>query len=341
MTKRSMTNTGKRCFAPLLALFNADVDRIAPLHPPTMPTQTRSVLAVHSLKVSIPYYRDVLGMGIDFETPGWCFLSRGNFAVMLGECPDAIAASDIGDHSYVAYVTVMDAGSLFHEFQSRAVEFIKPLTDEPWGMREFGVRTVDGHRIMFGQELPVNLGHRTALGGPTPAIVVLSALDAPQYKALMLHAYENSADAFTSTAEERAGEPDAWWVRRIADPQALTVAFGAIAGTELVGTVALEFSAKPKTRHKALVVGMYVMPAWRGKGLARGLLQAAIDHCIARGDIFGVQLGVTEGNEAAVKLYRELGFAQYGLEPMAIHTPSGYKSKHHMWLSIAGHPGSY
>lgn len=27
------------------------------------------------------------------------------------------------------------------------------LADKPWGMREVGVRTPDGHRIMFGQEL--------------------------------------------------------------------------------------------------------------------------------------------------------------------------------------------
>jgi len=32
-------------------------------------------------------------------------------------------------------------------------ELIKELRSEPWGMREFGVRTVDGHRIMFGQEV--------------------------------------------------------------------------------------------------------------------------------------------------------------------------------------------
>jgi len=30
------------------------------------------------------------------------------------------------------------------------VTVIKELRDEPWGMREFGIRTVDGHRIMFG-----------------------------------------------------------------------------------------------------------------------------------------------------------------------------------------------
>jgi uncharacterized glyoxalase superfamily protein PhnB len=34
----------------------------------------------------------------------------------------------------------------------RGVELIKPLRDEPWGMREFGVRTVDGHRMMFGAQ---------------------------------------------------------------------------------------------------------------------------------------------------------------------------------------------
>ena len=118
-----------------------------------MLTKTRSVLAVHSLKVSVPFYRDVLGMNIDFEVPGWCFLSRDNFAVMLGECSGSIAPKELGDHSYFAYVTVSDATGLFQEFSVRAAEFIKPLTTEPWGMREFGVRTVDGHRIMFGQEI--------------------------------------------------------------------------------------------------------------------------------------------------------------------------------------------
>ena len=36
-----------------------------------MLTKTRSVLAVHSLEVSASYYRDVLGMSVDAEIPGW------------------------------------------------------------------------------------------------------------------------------------------------------------------------------------------------------------------------------------------------------------------------------
>ena len=150
----------------------------------------------------------------------------------------------------------------------------------------------------------------------------------------MLHAYEHAADAFTSTPEERAKEPDEWWIKRIAHPEGMTVAFGDFAGESLVGTVALEFSAKPKTKHKALVVGVYVLPSSRGNGSARALLQAAIQFCKERGDIRALQLEVTEGNTPALGLYESHGFKAYGVEPMAVLTPTGFRSKVHMWLSL-------
>ena len=170
-------------------------------------------------------------------------------------------------------------------------------------------------------------------------VVPLSASDATPYRALMLHAYEHAAEAFTSTPEERAREPEAWWVRRIAHPEGLTLAFGAFEAGRLVGSVALEFSAKPKTRHKALVVGMYVLPASRGRGLARALMQAAIQACQARGDIGLVQLALTEGNLPAARLYESLGFTVWGVEPLALRMPEGFRSKVHMGLSLPADTG--
>ncbi len=151
----------------------------------------------------------------------------------------------------------------------------------------------------------------------------------------MLHAYEHAADAFTSTPQERAQEPDDWWIRRVADPEEMTIAFGDFVGTSLVGTVALEFSAKPKTQHKAQVVALYVLPSSRGAGSARALLQAAIEFCKDRGGIRILQLEVTEGNTPALSLYESLGFQPYGVEPMAVLTPNGFKSKVHMWLNLS------
>lgn len=162
----------------------------------------------------------------------------------------------------------------------------------------------------------------------------LRAADAAPYRQLMLEAYAQAADAFTSTADERAAEPESFWVRRIADPTDMTAAFGAFDGESLRGTVALEFSAKPKTRHKALVIGMYVSPAARGRGAARAMLAAAVEHARARGDVLLLTLTVTEGNEPALRLYRGAGFASFGVEPMAILTPAGFKGKVHMWMPL-------
>ena len=116
-------------------------------------TKVRFVLAVLDLKRSTDYYTSVLGLTIDFEAPGWSFLSRGSFRVMLGECNDAIPPGELGDHSYYGYITVGDVDALHAEYQNSGVQLTQSLASKPWGMREFGIRTVDGHRLMFGQEL--------------------------------------------------------------------------------------------------------------------------------------------------------------------------------------------
>ena len=116
-------------------------------------TDVRFTLAVLDLAKSTAYYTSVLGLRIDFEAPGWSFLSRGRFRVMLGECTDAAPPAGLGDHSWYGYVTVTDAAALFAEYQRAGAEFTQRLSDKPWGMREFGIRTIDGHRLMFGQEL--------------------------------------------------------------------------------------------------------------------------------------------------------------------------------------------
>jgi len=37
--------------------------------------------------------------------------------------------------------------------QAKGADILKTIRDEQWGMREFALRTIDGHRIMFGQDI--------------------------------------------------------------------------------------------------------------------------------------------------------------------------------------------
>ena len=112
------------------------------------------VLAVPNLARSAKFYSRALGFEVrEMGDPGWRMLVNGECRIMAGECPDAMPAQDLGDHSYYAYLVVDDAQSYLERVRMSGAELIKDLRDEPWGMREFGLRTIDGHRIMVGESL--------------------------------------------------------------------------------------------------------------------------------------------------------------------------------------------
>jgi len=115
--------------------------------------KARYVLAVRDLKKSASFYEHQLGFTTIWAGDGWHFLERGKFIVMLGECPDEKSAHDTGDHSYFAYLEVEHIDALHAELNAKGVEMISRVIDQPWGQREFGIRTVDGHRIMFGESI--------------------------------------------------------------------------------------------------------------------------------------------------------------------------------------------
>ncbi|MGH7539544.1 MAG: VOC family protein, partial [Gemmatimonadota bacterium] len=87
----------------------------------------------------------MLGFRRDFGdgTDGWSFLSRDAFKLMLGECPEERPASEVGDHSYVAYLIVEGVDELHEEVSARGAEVLSQPTSEPWGLREFSIRTPD------------------------------------------------------------------------------------------------------------------------------------------------------------------------------------------------------
>lgn len=166
-------------------------------------------------------------------------------------------------------------------------------------------------------------------------VCTLTAADVVAYRALMLEAYEEAPDAFTTTVAEREAEPESWWVERIGSADGLATSFGAWKDKSLVGTVALEYSAKPKTRHSALVLGMYVRPRERGKRIGLALLNGAIAAASARPETLSLTLTLTEGNAPALRLYRSVGFVDWGTQPQAIRTDSGLRGKVHMSLLLS------
>lgn len=170
---------------------------------------------------------------------------------------------------------------------------------------------------------------------PPGAIRRLAPADAADYRALMLDAYARHADAFTSTAEERAALPLAWWQQRLsAEAAATELVWGAFDGPALVGAAGLELPDREKIRHKATLFGMFVAPAARGRGIARALVAAVIADARARPGLDVLQLTVTAHNTSALRLYETCSFRVWGEEPDAVRWQGARWSKLHLWRPL-------
>lgn len=159
---------------------------------------------------------------------------------------------------------------------------------------------------------------------------------APVYRALMLQAYTQHPQAFSSSAAERAALPISWWAKRLdIEPNAHELVLGSFDGDDLMAVVGVSFESREKLRHKATLFGMYVTPQARQQGQGAALVQAALACARARPGIRLMQLTVTQGNQAAQALYERFGFVVFGLEPQAVAVADGFVSKTHMWCPLA------
>lgn len=161
--------------------------------------------------------------------------------------------------------------------------------------------------------------------------------DAEAYRALMLEAYARHPDAFTSTVAEREALPLSWWTSRLdLSPHAMQLVLGAFdAESRLAGAAGLLFESRQKSRHKANLFGMYVVPSSRQGGFGRQLVDGLLAEAASREGVKLVQLTVTQGNDAAQALYERCGFATFGVEPFAVAQGGRFLPKVHMWRAVA------
>jgi GNAT superfamily N-acetyltransferase len=135
--------------------------------------------------------------------------------------------------------------------------------------------------------------------------------EGPVLKAVRLAALADSPSAFGSSYAAELDQPDGHWTSRaeLAAAGESSVTFFAIVGGSVVGLVGAY--RRDAAGLSVELVSMWVCPAHRRAGIAAELVDAVVRWARETGAAT-VELWVTRGNDAAVRLYEAAGFRPTG-----------------------------
>jgi ribosomal protein S18 acetylase RimI-like enzyme len=123
---------------------------------------------------------------------------------------------------------------------------------------------------------------------------------------LRLQGLKTDPIAFGSSYEEEENFTEAEWKRR------MTSALFTFSDDKPVGTITYLFDNRLKTKHIARIFGVYVDPNYRGRGIGKKLLEKALELIQENKNIVKIQLMVNSKQNAAVALYKNMGFIVVG-----------------------------
>lgn len=142
-------------------------------------------------------------------------------------------------------------------------------------------------------------------------------------------------DAFTTSYEEGVATAPATLAKRFGGAGSDDFVLGAFDDNgKIAGLAGFQREPRTKNRHRGTLIGMYVVPEFRGQQVAKLLLQQLITEVRTVAGMERLNLTVTHSNEAARSLYLRAGFVSFGLEIRALKVDSAYYDKEHMVLVL-------
>lgn len=146
---------------------------------------------------------------------------------------------------------------------------------------------------------------------PVPSVRSFVASEWRAYRDVRLRALADSPDAFGSTYESEKADLDADWAARLARGTASESELPLLAEMGRTPAGLAWVIVNDTDASIANLYQMWVAPEFRGRGLGRMLLDAAIDWARSR-KLRALVLGVTRGNSPATRLYANAGFKPFG-----------------------------
>ncbi|WP_276374857.1 VOC family protein [Chryseolinea sp. H1M3-3] len=117
---------------------------------------TVPVISTDDIEKSLAYYQHVLGFAFDFQygdPPVYAGVHSGNAEIYFTHSPALVKfLRDQSFHPDI-FIWINDADYLFKLHVQNGAEVIEPLSNRPWGARQYVVRDINGYHLKFAQPI--------------------------------------------------------------------------------------------------------------------------------------------------------------------------------------------
>ena len=143
---------------------------------------------------------------------------------------------------------------------------------------------------------------------------LLTIDDVDIYRHARLAGLRESPAAFSESYEDESKKSAAEWASPLTvhgePPESFTI--GALAGDALVAFATFERDRRSKARHKGMIHAMYTVPAWRGRGVGRAIVERVLEMARALDGLEQIHLWALRSDTTPRGFYESIGFERQG-----------------------------
>ena len=117
---------------------------------------TVPVVGTDDIQKSLLYYTTVLGFLPDFEFGDpvvYAGVKSGDAEIYFSYDHGLATAIKKTKINPEIFIWISDADSLFKEHVANGAEIIEPISDRPWGARQYVIKEINGYHLKFAQPL--------------------------------------------------------------------------------------------------------------------------------------------------------------------------------------------
>lgn len=110
-------------------------------------------IPVRNLRQTLDYYKNKLGFDNEWIMNKDGGIQRDEMRLLFGENPDHLLSINSDKHKFELVWFVDCVDDIYNEYIEKEIEALTKPTDEPWGIREFTIKDINGYLIRISETI--------------------------------------------------------------------------------------------------------------------------------------------------------------------------------------------